>query len=157
MRSTSWICGVVVVMVAATALAQSQHAAARSPAPRVERASYLAPGGVSGSYGFYVVGTGIGGVEFAGGSERAVSIEVKDQTGLPVAAEVQQFSDSDETFDADAVSYRICGTSDGPLRIRPNRTVFVLIYAGPCDDLTPAAATSGEVTATFTRTKTPKR
>ncbi|MDP9069218.1 MAG: hypothetical protein M3N53_12850 [Actinomycetota bacterium] len=96
-------------------------------------------------------GTRIGSVDFHGGPERFLSIDIKDLTGQPVAADVVQFlGDSNvSTEEEDALRHSVCGATKKPLRIKPFIEVRVFIYAGPCEDGTPAAATAGEVTATF--------
>lgn len=125
--------------------------ATAGPAGRAERAMYDAPGGVPGVVAGSVTGTRIGSVEFSGGRERFVSVEITDATGLPVAADVVQFSGDQNvsTDSSDATTYSICGASERPLRIRRFVKVYVFIYAGPCADGTLAAATTGTVTARF--------
>lgn len=129
--------------------------AAAAAALRVETQRYDAPGGVAGVIGGSVTGTRIGSVHFARGPERFVSIEITDLTGQPVAADVVQFlGDSNvSTDEEDALRHPVCGATKKPLRIKPFIKVHVFIYAGPCEDGTPAAATTGEVTATFKPTR----
>lgn len=89
------------------------------------------------------VGDGIGAVSFRGGPERYVSIEVDDAHGQPVAAIVAQ-PDED---------HHICGATDKPLKIVPYEKVTVFLMNGVCGHAGASAATTGTVTATFTKTR----
>lgn len=145
---------ILVLLVVSSSLSSGTAVAA---APRVETGRYDAPGGVAGVIGGSVSGTRIGSVDLQGGPERFVSIEITDLTGQPVAADVVQFvGDSNvSTEEDDTLRHSICGATKKPLRIRRFVEVRVFIYAGPCEDGTPAAATTGEVTATF-KNRAPK-
>lgn len=88
------------------------------------------------------VGEGVGAVEFRGGPERFVSIEIEDAHGLPVAAVVMQ--------PEDAFGTEICGATKKPLKVRPYESVTVFLMNGECG-AGASVATTGTVTATFTR------
>lgn len=124
-------------------------AAGRRDAERVEKASYDAPGGIGGVIGVSVTGTSIGAVMFPAGPERKVSVSITDASGLPVSAEVKQRGGDGVDLASEDTSVRFCGETEKPVRVQRNTPVYVFIYAGPCQDGTPAAATTGEVTATF--------
>jgi hypothetical protein len=113
-------------------------------------AEYAAPGGVMGTGGtFYGQGSTLGGVTFdAGPRHRSVRIRIEDRAGLPVSASVRVDDDGDGKEDR---SREICGSTGEPLAVAPGASVKVLIFAGPCADGTPAAATQGTVFATFGR------
>lgn len=116
---------------------------------RIETARYDAPGGVGGVLGISVTGTNVGAVMLPAGPERKVSVEVTDATGLPVSAEVKQRGGDGIALSSDDTSVPFCGATEKPVAVLPNEPVYVFLYAGPCQDGTPAAATTGEVVATF--------
>lgn len=89
------------------------------------------------------VGEGIGAVVFRGGPERFVSVEIEDAHGLPVTGIVIQPDDDEGTH--------ICGATDEPLKIRPFEKVTVFLMNGVCGDAGASVATTGTVTATFTK------
>lgn len=72
--------------------------------------------------------------------EKAVSIEIVDDSGRPVAGVVHQ---------GGAELGEICGQTEAPLRLVSRKSVHVHVYAGPgCDGV--SAPTTGTVTFTFT-------
>lgn len=89
------------------------------------------------------VGDGIGAVVFRGGPERFVSVEIDDAHGLPVTGIVVQPGDDRGTH--------ICGATEKPLRVRPFEKVTVFLMNGVCGDAGASIATTGTVTATFTK------
>ncbi|HYP23621.1 MAG TPA: hypothetical protein VEV43_08610 [Actinomycetota bacterium] len=115
---------------------------------RVETATYDAPGGV-GALSVSVTGTNVGAVMLPAGPERKVSVEVTDATGLPVSAEIKQRGGDGVALESNDTAVPFCGATEKPVTVRPNEPVYVFLYAGPCEDGTPAAATTGEVVATF--------
>lgn len=124
-------------------MAALPSAAAGPGEPRIQTLEY-AGGGVTAGPDRTVAlraGTGIGAVEFRGGPERFVSVEIEDAHGLPVAAVVAQPGED---------GTHVCGSSRKPLRIRPFENVTVYLMSGVCGAGT-SVATTGAVTATFTR------
>lgn len=87
-------------------------------------------------------GGNVGAVVFRGGPERLVSIEIADAHGLPVTAVVAQGKDA---------GTRICGATRKPMRIRPYEEVTVFLMNGACGSAGASVATTGTVTARFTR------
>lgn len=87
-------------------------------------------------------GDGIGAVEFRGGPERFVSIEIEDAHGLPVTGVVVQPGDDE--------GRHVCGATHKPLKIRPYEKVTVFLMNGVCGAAGASVATTGTVTATFT-------
>ena len=136
------------VALAAGALVTALGAA---PAPagsaenRIHTLEYVGGGVTAGPSRHAVLraGDGIGAVVFRGGPERFVSIEIADAHGLPVTGIVIQDDDDEGTY--------ICGATDKPLRIRPFEKVTVFLMNGVCADALASLATSGTVTAEFTR------
>jgi len=116
---------------------------------RVEEASYLGGTPPGLALRWVLADKGVGGVVLPGGAERFVSVTVEDDMGLPVAISVTQDTTGDgvpeRTFDA-------CGETNRPVSIQPNYDVVVYIFQAPCNlpDVS-GLATSGTVTATFTR------
>jgi hypothetical protein len=97
---------------------------------------------------------GLGCVEFnVTKAEHHVSLKITDQSGQPVYATYSQ----DKT---DAGGYGpivgsmdggFCGKTKKPVSIKPNQRLTVFLYEGPGPDGCPGVATSGTVTATFTK------
>lgn len=87
-------------------------------------------------------GDGIGAVVFRGGPERFVSVEIDDAHGLSVTGIVAQEGDE---------GIAICGATEKRLRVRPYENVTVYLMNGECGDEAASVATTGTVTATFTR------
>ena len=135
------------VALAAGALAVGLLA---GPAPgssveaRIHTLEYVGGGVTAGPVRQVVLraGDGIGAVVFRGGPERFVSVEIDDAHGLPVAGIVSQ-PGVDGT--------PICGASEKPLKVRPYEKVTVFLMNGTCGDAGASVATTGTVTATFTR------
>lgn len=82
--------------------------------------------------------------------ERFISIEVADKSGLPTRAIVIQETETDGQPNY-LLKEEICGQTEAPIEITRGVDVTVLTQEGPCADDTPAMATFGTVTATFTR------
>lgn len=80
--------------------------------------------------------------------ERSVSLSVADATGRTVLVQVFFLQEDAGWAERDA---RFCGSTDRPLRVKPNETVYVGAFMGECDDGTISFATTGSVTATFSR------
>jgi hypothetical protein len=138
----------VPAMVVLSALAASAHGAPTGR--RVEQGEYAAAG-VYGAVGLSAAGQeNLGGVRFAAGPERFVSVTVTDKTGQPVLAEVTQDYNADNGPD---LVHVICGSTQGPVRIKPDYEMRVYVYAGTCEDGSTSVPTTGTVTATFTRKK----
>jgi hypothetical protein len=150
-RSSSRLCAAALAATAFSTLGVLGPASASrdSRSTRTETARYDAPGGVGGVLGVSVTGTNVGAVMLPAGPERKVSVEVVDATGLPVSAEVKQRGGDGIALDSDDTSVPFCGATEKPVKVLPNEPVYVFLYAGPCEDGTPAAATTGEVVATF--------
>ena len=73
--------------------------------------------------------------------ERKVSIEITDDSGRPVAAEVHQ---------GDAELGIVCGQTEAPLTLVSRKPVHLHIYVGPgCADV--STPTQGTAEFTFTR------
>lgn len=149
LRSHRLIVAAIIATAVATLGVLPASAGRGSRVTRVETATYDAPGGVAGVLGVSVTGTNIGAVMLPAGPERKVSVEVTDATGLPVSGEVKQRGGDGIALDGDDTSVPFCGATEAPVKVRPNEPVYVFLYAGPCLDGTAAAATTGEVVATF--------
>jgi hypothetical protein len=131
----------------ASLFATSALAGKSSKGRQVQTADYTGAGGALGESGtFYGQGTMFGGVSFMPrAGQRHVAISIVDGSGLPVAARLTQAGP--DGFPQTSVD--MCGRTDGPVKIAPNVAVVIGLMEGPCDDGTPAAATQGTVTATF--------
>ncbi|HYO61770.1 MAG TPA: hypothetical protein VEU29_07715, partial [Actinomycetota bacterium] len=78
-----------------------------------------------------------------------VELMLEDATGLPVRAIVMQDRDYLGPEGPELVG-QVCGATTNPLGFTPGSQILVYVLEGPCADGTPAAATTGTVTATFT-------
>lgn len=136
---------VAAALTAAALVVAAPIAGARGIAPRTQTLEYTA-GGVSAGPDqttVVTVGDDVGKVVFRGGPERFVEIEVADAHGLPVTAIVSQ---------GEQTSHYVCGSSEKPLPIVPNKKVTVFLVNGLCGDAGASVVTRGTVTATFSTT-----
>ena len=82
--------------------------------------------------------------------ERFVQVAIEDRTGLPTRALVVQEKEA-RSGTYYVTEQEICGSSSAPIEIKSHLKVRVLVQDGPCEDDTPAAATTGTVKVTFSR------
>lgn len=136
----------IAIAALATALLPAPGAA-EAPETRVQTLEYVGGGVAIGRQRSTAVRVGdtVGAVEFRGGPERFVTLVIVDRHGLPVTGSVVQPGDDEETL--------ICGATDKPLKVRPYENVTVFLMNGVCGDTGASVATSGTVTATFSRTR----
>ena len=133
------------VGVAALAIAALAGSGAAAPAkPRIQTLEYVGGGVTIGPERSTSIraSDGIGAVVFRGGPERFVSIDIADAHGQPVTGIVQQ---------PEAEGTHICGATEKPLKVRPYEEVTVFLMNGVCGASGVSVATTGTVTATFTR------
>jgi hypothetical protein len=77
--------------------------------------------------------------------DRFVSVRIEDVTGQDVFAMVLDQSDTELAF--------VCTETTGKLPVTPHSFIEVWLLEGTCDgSTTPSSATTGTVTATFSRT-----
>ncbi len=96
---------------------------------------------LQGQIGFEQPGAIISSVTLPGGRENYVSVELVDDSGQPVLAEIVQ-QDGIAAF---------CGKTPEPVRITPGFDVTIQIHEGRCFGSGPSVAVGGEVHATFER------
>ena len=117
--------------------------------------TYIAPSLGSQATGYITCSEGLNwgcaAVEAYPRRDRYVSIDIVDESGLPVAALLFQYV-GDEYARG---HIPICGGTDEPVKLEKGVDwVGVDLFEGPCGtDLSPAAATTGVVDFTFTRSK----
>jgi hypothetical protein len=80
--------------------------------------------------------------------ERFITVVVEDASGLPTRAVVGQDYDGDGLNESET---EVCGASSKPIRFKPGVEIHVSAQDLPCEDGSPAFATFGTITATFTR------
>jgi hypothetical protein len=119
--------------------------------PKIERtvsAGYLVPVGAAEQGGYVTAaGNNVGGVAFTPApGEAYVSVTITDTAGQPVSGMIAQDTNGDNLTDTSA---GFCGATTEPVPIDPAYNVVVYVFEGPCSDTTPAVATTGTVTATF--------
>jgi hypothetical protein len=137
--------GLVLVLVTGLIFGGIASAEAKKPrkVSRKAEAEYVAPAR------FYWAPTGdnIGGVTFpTTAAENFVSIEIKDNTGMPVSGAVGQDPEADGTV----ATTPFCTKTDKPVPIEGGLPVTVFVFVGPCTDPPgPAFATQGTVVGTF--------
>lgn len=133
------------VALAVVATATLAGSVAAAPATRTQTLEYVGGGVAVGPTRTVAVraGSGVGAVEFRGGPERFVSIEIEDAHGRPVTGVVVQ-PDDDQ-------GRHVCGATRKPLRVRPYENVMVYLMNGVCGPSGASVATTGTVTATFTQ------
>lgn len=130
-------------LAVAALVASAPAVGARNPKSRSQTLEYVGGGFTSGNDRSTAVrvGDNVGAVEFRGGPERFVSIEIVDAHGLPVTGVVTQPNDA---------GTHICGATPEPIPIRPFRKVTVFLMNGACSGAAASLVTTGTVTATFT-------
>ncbi|MGH2750864.1 MAG: hypothetical protein ACRDK3_08345 [Actinomycetota bacterium] len=80
--------------------------------------------------------------------ETKVSFRIEDDFGAPVRGHIHIDRDGDGDVDG---ARDFCGSTTKPLPITFRSEIDVWLYSGTCPDSTPAFATSGKVTATFSK------
>ncbi len=85
--------------------------------------------------------------------ERRVSIEVTDELGTDVYASLIQDTNEDGNYLAtDDLTVHFCGATEEPVAIEADKAVSVWVWQGPgANPPCPGGASSGTITATFTR------
>jgi len=78
----------------------------------------------------------------AGKKDRFLSIQTNDATGQPAYVTLSYSAE-------DPDGEEVCGTTEEPIKITPKSVIYVWIWHGMCPDGTPAPATTGTITATF--------
>ena len=138
----------VLLLVLGLFVGSIASAEAKKKAPkkksRVAEAAYVAPA----YFSWNPTGdAAIGGVEFpTSPGEKFVSIEIKDNLGMPVSGSVGQ----DPEGDGQVATTPFCGKTDEPLPIQGGLAVTVFVFVGPCTSPPgPAMATQGTVVGTF--------
>ena len=124
--------------------------------PRAITETYQSPAGVGAgenSYPFILFETSeseaAGGASFhAACSEGRMEVTLADKSGLPTRAAVGIDPDGAGPA-AEQLVAEVCGGTEEPIEIVPGAAVNVYVVGGPCADGTPAAATTGTITATF--------
>lgn len=116
---------------------------------RVVEVPYQCPCGPRPA-GFWLAGGAIGGGFTTGGSDETfVSVEIIDQLGQTVYAELGQDSDGDALSETDIGS--VCGKTEEALPVAlPGTQISIFVMSGTCaDNTTPSIPSSGVVKLTF--------
>lgn len=128
------------------ALVAPAEAGKKRKPKRVERRAEASYTGAFNVLYFSTGGENFGGVAFpTGGSEKYLSLEIKDASGLPSFATVGQDLDGDDFADT---SHEVCGKTEEPIKIEAGYDVTVFLKQGPCGG-SPALVTQGTVSAIF--------
>lgn len=129
-----------------------------SKAPREATGTYVLAAGagaadeplVFGYFG-YSESDAVGGAIFnAGCGEGRVDVTIADTSGLPARGVIATDVDGPGGPAPQNFIAEVCGATEAPVDVTPGSEVTVFVLEGPCSDATPAAATTGTVTATFT-------
>lgn len=141
----------VVAALVAGALVGPAEAGKKKPKPRVMEGTYANPAvGIPGVVGTSSAG---GAVEFAAMSnENYISVEIADTGGGSPFVTMSQDSDPTNTTGWEIFA-TFCGATEEPVQITPGLPVRVSVYTtpGPDQPTCVGPATSGTITATFTR------
>lgn len=129
-----------------------------SKAPRELTETYVFPAGAGVGedpfvFGFFEVSESetVGGAVFdAGCGEGRVEVTLADQSGLPARGAIATDVDGPAGPAPQNFVAEVCGATPEPVEVTPGAEVTVFVLEGVCSDGTPAAATTGTVTATFT-------
>jgi hypothetical protein len=129
-------------LVCALGLLSALPAAAGPVAPRTVTVEYSGPNSFADPEGSAYASYGIFGEAKPRPGERFIRVEVTDESGRPVLAEVHQANRE--------LGGSFCGATPNRLRLPTRRSVHVHLYLGPgCDDI--SAPTQGSITFTFER------
>ncbi len=133
-------------------IAPDAMAAKKKKKPRIYEGTYSCPCGVHIANGIgpaWRLGSGEGGFEVTVLShEKKISLEVTDDSGLPVFFQITQDVDGDGTiYEHDVASG--CGKSEEPGVLEPGAPIVVFVQSGNCANTGPALATGGTFKATL--------
>lgn len=146
--------GIVIGLLAAMLVAPAAGAAKKkAPKPRVYEGTYTCPCGVqaAGVGPAFRLGTGEGGFQVAVlAKERYISLELTDDSGLPVFFSINQDLDGDGTL-YEYENGTACGATTEPVELEPSAAITVFIQSGTCDT-GPGLATGGTFKATLSTT-----
>ncbi len=147
MRKTASVAIIIGLLVGAFAVPAE---AAKKKKARVFKGTYMCPCGVQvlGQGPGFRLGSGEGGFEVPVlPKERFMSLEITDDSGLPVYFNISQDVDGDGTlYEHEAGTG--CGKTTEPAELVPGASVVVFLYSGTCD-VGVALATGGSFTATL--------
>lgn len=148
----SIIVALVLGLLAAMLVAPEAGAAKKKPKPRIFEGSYTCPCGVqaAGQGPAWRLGSGEGGFQvpvLAG--ETRLSLELTDESGLPVYFQISQDVDGDGTI-YEYSNGEGCGATTEPVELEPGAPITVFIQSGTCD-AGPGLATGGTFKATLSR------
>lgn len=152
----SILVALVIGLLAAMLVAPMEAGAAKkkkAPKPRVYETTYTCPCGVqaNGQGPAWRLGTGEGGVQIAVASnEKYLSLELTDDSGLPVFFSINQDVDGDGTL-YEYENGQACGKTAEPVELQPGAAITVFIQSGTCDG-GPGLATGGTLKATLSAT-----
>jgi hypothetical protein len=147
--------GIVIGMLAAMLVAPEAGAAKKkkAPKPRVYEGVYTCPCGAqaAGNGPAFRLGTGEGGFQVTVlTKERYISLELTDDSGLPVFFSINQDIDGDGTL-YEHENGTACGATTEPVELEPGAAITVFVQSGTCD-AGPGLATGGTFTATLSAT-----
>jgi hypothetical protein len=153
---TSGLIGVTFTGFVKPAAAPAPAPACPPPAtPREVTETYVFPTGVGAGEQGYAFGhfeisedEAVGGAIFqAACGETALEVTIADKTGLPARGVVSVDPDGVGGDAPPEFVAEVCGSTDEPVEFVSGAEVAVYVLAGPCSDATPAAATTGTITA----------
>ena len=126
--------------------------AKKKPKTRTYEGTYTCPCGfqVAGQGPGWRLGSGEGGFQIAvAPGEKKISLEITDDSGLPVYFSITQDVDGDGTLYEHTV-VEGCGKTTDPGVLEPGAPITVFVYSGQCDTGV-AVATGGTFKATLGR------
>lgn len=141
---------VVAALVAGALVAPAEAGRKKKPKPRTVEGTYSNPAvGVPGLVGLPAAG---GNAEFPTlSTENYISVEVADDSGGAPFITFSQDSEPNNT--GWEIFATACGKTDEPIQITPGLPIRVAVYTAPGREAPTCTgpATSGTITATFTR------
>ena len=147
--------GIVIGLLGAMLVAPEAGAAKKkkAPKPRVYEGVYTCPCGVqAGGVGpAFRLGSGEGGFQVSvAQGEKFISLELTDDSGLPVFFSINQDLDGDGTL-YEHENGTACGATEEPVALEPNASITVFIQSGTCGT-GPGLATGGSFKAILSAT-----
>lgn len=149
----SILVALVIGLIAGAMVAPDAMAAKKKSKPRVMEGTYACPCGVQvkGVGPAFRLGTGEGGFEVGVlPGEKFISLELTDDSGLPVFFQISQDVDGDGTLYEHGVG-TACGKTSEALPLEPGAPIVVFVQSGECDS-GPGLATGGSFKATLSAT-----
>lgn len=149
MRKTI-VVGLVAALACATGSLPADAAKRSKPKKRTIEMPYAEPAVGAAGAGVCLQGSSCLFYGAPAPGEKYFGVVIEDDLGQPVPASVIQDTNGDGSFlVTDDLTVGICGSTDEPVEIEPDKAVSVWVWRAGANPPCPGTATSGTATATF--------